>query len=130
MLASLYLTKGTCLPRASTQMLSWSSDGGSTWNKVQDLAYTTRLRTPTSYSIQLPQAARSAATRVMLSQPLHSGRMLDQIAVDNFYVGPSFDSAISAIDAVFNDVAEPVGAATFLFHPNGAMGTYCDRPGG
>eukprot|EP00054_Salpingoeca_dolichothecata_P030277 m.244800 g.244800 ORF g.244800 m.244800 type:complete len:4694 (-) comp26631_c0_seq1:49-14130(-) len=116
-------------------VVSFSVDGGMTYSLLNDSTSlsnpsrfaSTFFNTPREWGLLLPAEARAPSTRFMWWQPQQeiAANQAEWI-LDDVYVGGSTNSPTEVIEN-FSDPS--VTTSNFLYHPNGNVGTYCDRRG-
>ncbi|KAJ8046874.1 Reelin [Holothuria leucospilota] len=101
-------------------LLQFSTNGGITWELLQELYYTD-YRTPKFVHLSMPERARSPSTRFRWWQPQHSGEATDQWALDNILIS-GVATAESQMTAMQNDDDTSLWMST----SNSRQSDYCN----
>lgn len=106
-------------------VLAYSVSAGVHWTAIIEFSYFL-YRSGEALFVELPPAARTVATRLMLWQPSSSARNYDVWGVDDLFIGPQVGALALAAAASFSS-PPPLPEKQFLFHTNGERAQFCSR---
>lgn len=95
-------------------LVTYSIDGGVTWNVIDRVAYYA-ARSPTHFYTILPAEALTPATRVMLWMPTADNQNIDVVNVDDLYIGYANTAPVRMLQ---DNWSSSVDVTQWLFYPN------------
>ncbi|KAL5013759.1 hypothetical protein ScPMuIL_008029 [Solemya velum] len=108
--------------RTEGVLLQYSTDGGITWNLLEELMHDQYHR-PKFVHVDLPDKAKAASTQFRWWQPSHSGEGHDQWAVDEIRIG-RYEN-LRGIEDDFDNFVDPLDSGQWMTVTEGVLGKFC-----
>ncbi|KAL4226959.1 hypothetical protein ACF0H5_014936 [Mactra antiquata] len=98
----------------------YSTNGGINWYTIEQFDYNDNSNTPFYVALNLPERARSPATKIRWWQPSKDGTFMEPWAIDEIYIGGDYDGVPMLAD-------EPAGPSdpAWVLHPGSDMKPEC-----
>ncbi|XP_041459310.1 reelin-like [Lytechinus variegatus] len=113
-------------------ILQSSSDGGITWDTIEEMTFDPQSNDPMYVALQLPVRSHSNATRIRWWQPSREGVYMDEWAIDQIFIG-GYIHGQTVLEDDFMTSLQNDGDQNFSLHdqnwlisPGSTMGQVCD----